>query len=502
LHFLKPPPGSPARILRILLLAGAALYPVIYVCLASYRLRYPFELEWMEGGGAEQVRRIVAGEAMYARPSLAYVPFIYPPLYYDTAAVASRLMGQAGFLPLRFVSFLSSLACFLLIFRIVLRQTGDRTAAFLSSALFAATFRAGGAWLDVARVDSMFLALFLAAVYVLAQGLTYPRCLAAGVLFSLSALTKQTALVMCAPVIVYLLWKSWSRALTLVVLMALILGGTIVWQDHATGGWFSYYVLLLPGQHAWSRDVLLSFWFRDLLSTLPVVLLMTIFAFLPVLAPHRHFAASFWVAVTAGMLTGSYLMRIFEGGYDNVLLPALAILSVLFGFSLNTIREWLAGLRPEWRRSGEAFVSVACLVQFGFPGLLYDPRLQLPTGADLMAGRRLVKMVHDATGEAFIPAHPYLVALAGKTPSATEMALQEVQRSHTPEREAVEREIAEALRSRRYDLILLDGNSGFLPEFDRYYVEQARVLQGKEFYPVTGAKRRPEILCVPRRDGG
>jgi Dolichyl-phosphate-mannose-protein mannosyltransferase len=499
---LKPPPGSPARILRILLLAGAALYPVIYVCLASYRLRYPFELEWMEGGGLEQVRRIVEGKPVYTSPSLAYVPFIYPPLYYSTAAVVSRVMGQAGFLPLRFVSFVSSLACFLLIFRIVHRQTGDRTAAFLASALFAATYRAGGAWLDVARVDSMFLALFLAAVCVLASGLTYPRCLAAGVLFSLSALTKQTALVMCAPVIVQLLWKSWSRALTLVGLMALILGGAVVWQDHATGGWFSYYVLILPGQHAWTRDVLLSFWFRDLLSTLPIVLLMAIFAFLPLLEPHRRFAASFWVAVTAGMLTGSYVMRIFEGGYDNVLIPALAILSVLFGFSLNTIGGWLAGLPIEWRRSGEAFVSVACLVQFGFPGILYDPWLQLPTRADLMAGRKIVSLVHDATGRVFIPAHPYLVELAGKEPSATEMALQEVQRSHTPEKAAVEGEIVEALRSRRYELILLDGNSGFLPGFDDYYVEKERVLQGREFYPVSGAKRRPEILCVPRRSGG
>jgi len=91
--------------------------------------------------------------------------------------------------------------------------------------------------------------------------------------------------------------------------------------------------------------------------------------------------------------------------------------------------------------------------------------------------------------------------LAGKEPSATEMALQEVLRSRTPEKEAVEREIAEALRSRRFALVLLDGNSGFLPDFDRYYVEKARVLQGKEFYPVTGAKRRPEILYVPRREG-
>jgi hypothetical protein len=499
---LNPPPGPAARILRVLLFAGAAWYPLVYLYLAYHRLRYPFELEWMEGGGLQQVRRILAGEPMYARPRLAYIPFIYPPLYYYAAAAVSRFAGQAGFLPLRLVSFASSLACFFLIFRMVLKQTGDRTAAFLSSALFAATFRAGGAWLDVARVDSMFLALFLAGVQVIASRRSYRRCVAAGILFSLSALTKQTALVMCAPLVLYLLWRSWREAVALAATMALILGGAALWLDRATGGWFSYYVLLLPGQHAWTRDVLLSFWFRDLLSTLPIVLLVVLFAFLPLLRPHRQFVGPFWLAVAAGMFAGSYLMRIFEGGYENVLLPSLAILSVLFGLSHSTIREWLSGLPPEWGRTGAAFVSTTCLIQFAFPGLLYLPWLQLPTRADLVAGRMLVQTVRDTAGEVLIPSHPYLVALAGKEPSATEMALQEVQRSHTPEKEAVEREIAEALRNRRYALVLLDGNPGVLPEFDRYYVERARILQGGDFYPVTGAKRRPEVLYVPRREGG
>jgi Dolichyl-phosphate-mannose-protein mannosyltransferase len=499
---LEPPPASPAKVLRILLLVGAAWYPLLYLCLACQRLRYPFELEWMEGGGLAQVKRILGGEEMYVRPSLAYVPLIYPPLYYDTAAAFARITGEAGFLSLRLVSFLSSLASFFLIFRMVLRQTGNRTAAFLSSALFAATFKAGGAWLDVARVDSMFLALFLAAVSVLAPGRSYRRCLAAGVLFSLSALTKQTALVMCAPLILCLLWKSWPRAVALAAPMALILGGATVLQDRASGGWFSYYVWLLPRQHAWTPDVLLSFWFRDLLSTLPIVLLMAIFVFLPPLDAHRRFESLFWLAVTAGMFLGSYLMRIFEGGYENVLLPALAILSVLFGLAYSTLGEWLAGLRPAWRRSGEAFVSMTCLVQLAFPGLLYLPGPQLPTEADLLAGRRLVQTIRDAPGEVLVPSHPYLVALAGKEPSAAEIALREVLRSHTPEKEAVEREIAEALSSRRYAMVLLDGAPDFLPDFDRYYLEKARVLQGKEFYPVTGAKRRPEILFAPRSLSG
>jgi len=93
----------------------AVAYLVVYLWMAYQRLRYPFELEWIEGGMVDQVQRLIHGQSMYVAPGLNYVPFLYPPLYFYFSAAASLLFG-AGLFPLRLVSFISSLVSFTVIF--------------------------------------------------------------------------------------------------------------------------------------------------------------------------------------------------------------------------------------------------------------------------------------------------------------------------------------------------------------------------------------------------
>ena len=93
-----------------LALAAALVYLAAYLFIALQRIDYPFEIEWMEGGSAGHVARVLAGESLYAPPTLAFTPFIYTPLYFHGSAWFAQLLGE-GFLPLRLVSFLSSLFC-------------------------------------------------------------------------------------------------------------------------------------------------------------------------------------------------------------------------------------------------------------------------------------------------------------------------------------------------------------------------------------------------------
>src|SRR6267143_1685706 len=100
-----------------LLTATCIFYILAYLFVALARMGYPFELEWMEGGMVDHVRRVLLGLPIYAKPSIEFVSFLYPPLYYEAAAVFSKVLGP-GFLPLRLLSFLSSVGVFVLIFRI------------------------------------------------------------------------------------------------------------------------------------------------------------------------------------------------------------------------------------------------------------------------------------------------------------------------------------------------------------------------------------------------
>src|ERR1700722_18058099 len=137
------------------LIALAAAAPiVIYLWVALHRVGYPFEIDWMEGGSVELGGRGLAGHSLYTAPSVTFVGWTYPPLYYWLAAALAKVIGL-GFLPLRLVSLIASLAAMGALAFTVIRETGNRTAGLVAAGLFAATFQISGSWFDTGRVDSL-----------------------------------------------------------------------------------------------------------------------------------------------------------------------------------------------------------------------------------------------------------------------------------------------------------------------------------------------------------
>lgn len=181
--------------LRYVLLFGAVLYILVYICVAYYRLQYSFELEWIEGSMVDHVQRIVNGRSIYVAPSFRFVPSFYPPLYFYVSAGVSAILG-GGFLPLRLVSLVASWVSFGVIAAIVQEETHHWQIALLSAGLFAATFRATGAWLDIARVDSLFLLLWLLFVYFAIGKKTVAYAVVAGV-FAMSGSMSRPMLGRC-----------------------------------------------------------------------------------------------------------------------------------------------------------------------------------------------------------------------------------------------------------------------------------------------------------------
>ncbi|MGH9075462.1 MAG: hypothetical protein ACRDZQ_15280, partial [Acidimicrobiales bacterium] len=101
-----------------------ALVPVATYCwVAFHRIGYRFELEWMEGGAVEVVRRVALGQGIYVQPSLHFVPWPYTPLYWWLSAGVAHLTG-IGFFPLRLVSLVASLAVFVVLAWLVRAETG------------------------------------------------------------------------------------------------------------------------------------------------------------------------------------------------------------------------------------------------------------------------------------------------------------------------------------------------------------------------------------------
>lgn len=486
-------------LLRCCLYSGAAIYPVIYFAVAVSRIRYPFELEWIEGVSLGQVRWILSGQQLYGPPSVEFIPLFYAPLYYYVSAAVAQLLGP-GFVPLRLVSFVASLGCFSLIFAMVRRETGSLASGLLAVGLFAATFRLSGAWFDLARIDMLFLFFLLLGLYLARFSSSGRGHFAAATALALAVATKQTAVF--AAVVLSAYYVCWNRrhAVAFVGSLTALVVGSFAALQALYHGWFGYYVFGLSHAHNIVKRSLVLFWTRDLFAPLGIALVLATFWLgsesLSQRSAHRFYAA------TAVALVGTALgSRMNPGGYDNVLIPAHAMLSILYGLAVHRLLGIIRSSAPaEGRCSLECLLSLACLVQFC--GLAYNPMTQVPTGKDLMAGRALLGRIREIKGEVFVPGHPYLAALAGKKTHAGIVVLYEILAHTTGEVSSrLMEDVRQAIRERRFGAVILDSRAWFRG-IDSCYSEDGRVFEDDTvFWPVTGAKLRPEHLYLPREDG-
>jgi len=486
--------------LRYLLWIAGILYIAAYLGVVFYRISYPFELEWMEGCAIEYVRRILSGRLLYVRPSIDFVPFIYTPLYYYVSAAFAKVIG-VGFTPLRLVSVISSLGCMYLVYLFVKRETSSGYSGFLSACLFAATYKKTEAWFDLARVDSLFLLLILSSIYLI-RFKRSPKSIAfAGAVMSLSYYTKQTALFISLPLMLYVIVEHRFRSLYFIGAVALLVGGGTLILDFVHDGWYTYYTFEVLRQHELNKGRLVTFWTEDIMSPLPIVCLFSLFYILTVFSDSRK-TGLFFVLLGVAMVASSWTGRLNRGGVLNALIPAYAYLSILFGLGFDRIIKSIEKYLKDERSPVKAFVYIVCIIQFAL--LYYNPIQQIPTQKDLEAGYGLVETLRQIEGDVYIPSHGYLAVYAGKKSFAHTVAVNDIRGLYggKPKKDAGElnKDLFKAIRQHRFGAIILDGRRRlFERDIRKYYRRGGPVFRQRNvFWTVTGKRTRPQIMYVPR----
>ncbi len=485
--------------LRVLLCSAATYYVGAFLYVACSRLRYPYDLEWMEGAALEHVARIVDGRQLYVAPTIDFTPFIYTPLYYWVCVPFVWIFGL-GLPAMRAVSLLASLALFACLYLLVRGSTRDRVAAWSSVGLFAATYIVGGAWLDLARVDTLYLACVLAGVWLLDRA--QPRDLWAGAIFGVAFLAKQTALMVVAPIcLARLLAARGPTRLYCGLATLAVVGLSTALLDHTSGGWFKYYVFELPHAHEIDPQFKLGFWRNDLFSNVPFAIGATLYA----LTRRRDSPALLlrWAAAI-GFLGAAWASRLHTGGWDNVLLPALLFLAWMTGEAVGgvagSVQASLAydATPGSIARQRGFFGVLLCLLQLGF--LWYPPQQQIPSAEDRSAGDALVQRLAALPGPVFAPFHTHLGRLAGKPSQGHDMAFSDVLRGADQKTaEALKRSILAAFKEQRYAAIVVD-RDWWKADLDRTYkrLPGPAVKAPAAFWMRTGWRIRPTDIYVPR----
>lgn len=457
------------RLLRWLagLLAGGFILCALAISLS--RAGFPGQLEWMEGGSLQQVERLRDHKPLYQAPSVEFTPFIYTPLYFQLGALFPPT-PDTPFLTLRLLSLAAWLASLLLIAQLVFRWTGSGWWSLFAAGVFAGCFELGGAWFDLARVDSLALALLLAGWLALEEthdGRPAPlwRHSLAAVLLLAAFLAKQNSLTVTLPLILYTLaFHRGARRWLFPVIYLVGLSALVVVLNRATGGWFNYYVFELPAGHALEPSALAGFWRFDLLAPLPFLLAAVVLASLHLLFTRRDRRLAWLLALAVAFVGTAWLGRLHSGGYLNVLLPAYAFLAVWGARSLHHLLEpafddpftafrQLPAENTENLR--DSLVLVVCVLQFAL--LVYDPRDHLPRPGTEPAITALRTWIRAQPGELWLPTQGWLAPGDAGHGAAHGMALEDVLRGPDgPTREALQLQLEQALTQGRWSAVVLD----------------------------------------------
>lgn len=353
-------------VLRALVgLAALGAFATLLIDVAG-RAAYPWPLEWMESASVQHALRLSHGLPLYAAPNAEFIPFLYPPLAYVPMALSTTLFGAT--LP---AARLASIACsaltLVLIERSAMRALGDRVAGVAAAGLFAAGFGYTGAFMDLARVDACFVLLLVAAFERMRAG----RPQAALGWLVLAVFTKQHGWLLLAALSCALLLadaRKHARAIAAAWCAVLAGFGALQW---ATSGWFGRYTLALPAGQPLQWRLLASFFAVDVLVYLPV---LSLCAGLDLARRWRARELEPSDALLGAALCAGALGRAHAGGFDNVRLPAFALLCVAGSVPLCRV------LVTKERGARARLLAFGALAVQGVM-LWQNPALHVPSGA-------------------------------------------------------------------------------------------------------------------------
>lgn len=398
-------------------MAIAAAFVAAVGFVVVWRVSYPFHLEVNETMVWEMADRARRGLPVYGEPALDFTPVLYPPAYIYLGAGMLGVLGS-GFAPLRLISALASLGTTVLIYSAVRRRTGDRRCAFVAAGLFVASFQRSGFWLDLARVDALWVFLLLLAFSVLPKVRSGPRLAGFLVVYLMALCTKQTTLFF-APAFAWALYRTAPlgggyRIAAFVVTQYACLAGI----DVATSGWYEFYCFRVPGGHGLYPRRFEEFVLNAALPTLATLVPLLLFGCTGRLRIILRRAADPLLLFEASAVVSAVLGNMKIGGSWNHFIPLFAFNAMCSGLILARSGMFASGanLHPGMVAVLWNAPAACCLFQFVF--FLHDPRSALPAPGQTQALLGLSASMATAPRPIFCgaPFH-YMLLSRGESPT-------------------------------------------------------------------------------------
>ncbi len=461
---------------------------LLFVVTALRRLRYPYEIEELEGYVFLTALRAFHGQPIYPHPSIAFIPYMYPPLYYYACAALGSVMGMT-IATMRMTSILSTLGCFAAIYSLVLGETPRASEgigrasplrrhlpAIAAAGLYAGCYTVCQEWFDLGRLDSFFVLLVLLAL--LATRRAHP--ILAAVMWTLAFQTKQSIL----PVALLMMCCEWPvqwrgnvqqlrRMLSGLIALGIGVGGSVAWLNHVSRGWYSFIVFSVPRANA---DIKLRslavFWPNEMLRPLGLALLVIVAAVVLTRPSLRSRATRFYLTACS-LLPLFWWIDAHAGSTANAPMPIYALVAVLFGIALMKLLLWLPGGPYPMRNQTDNHLASAAILLLLLAVLaqeaegVYNPGDYRPSEEVRAAIGAVIAEARAIPGDVDLAQHPYYAWLAGRPVQADMVSIHDAERpANSAIRRELQTELQDALAQHRYAGLIFDA-PGSIQDFDK-----------------------------------
>ncbi len=410
---------------------------VLYLYIVAQRVAFPFDIEWAEGAAFNQVNQILSGNALYDKPTNHFAPLVYTPFYYYVSAAVAFITKKVLF-SMRLVSVISSFGSVAVFYWLVRRETGNSFAGWISGTLFLACFELSNGFYDLARVDSLYIFITLLILAVILASKKKVGLVSAGILLAIAFFTKQSALIIFFPLVIYFVLYDLKRTWPLIVTAVIGVGVPLVILNFNSNGWFGYYIFQLPKNHGYSFLDAINFWVGDTLRPLGITAGFLILYFMPkgifkkrVEEDGKHVAPAeerigllsarndlnkstadiIFLLFVFGAFIAAWITRSSNGGGSNNSMSAYSAMAIMFGLGYD---QALQRFRELKLTSVLPCVYISLLATLQLISLTYNPFNYIPTIADQEANSMLLDLIREAPGEVLIPYRSHLPSLADK----------------------------------------------------------------------------------------
>jgi hypothetical protein len=480
------------RLLRGLIVVGSLFFVALFLYESLRRLRYPFDLEWIESGVLLSVSRIAHGQPLYARPSADYVPFLYAPLYFYVCAAVSKLTGLS-FVATRSVSICSALATQALLFAFVRRETRNNLAAIASAGIYASLYFYIEGWVDIGRVDAFFILLFLLAIYCT----RFSHPLVAAAVWILAFQTKQSVL----PLAALFLLNYWDRKRPARLVMALggyalLVWASIAWMQHLSGGWYRFYVF--GTIHGLPGVIRLAALYPSEILLTPLAVTFAVITAAMVIAPVslRSRRTVFYASGSIILYLAFWYVRAHRG-YGNTMQAVYVWTALLFGMALARLLAMAQSGSEELRAPLTNALLLAVLCQLG--SQIYNPGQFVPSHETFHDREQFEAQLRAIPGDVYVVNHAWDAVLAGKPTHADAEAAGAVADAGGPESYAFKAQMRALMMGGKLGAIAIDGGNADNAKF----ITPQELSQFPVHVPAAGADKprfltsQPMMILLP-----